>query len=148
MSKGQYGISKKCFIIKLIVVVFFLISLYEMISAAIEDAAWEAEYTSKDTMVRQCDERYYDREFSDLLWFLKLYDLYDEDYDIYWEAVNAYNDYISWHAWKGTLESGEMPEAVQKEAEARQKVEGNASNCKFTKNQKILDGFVEAMQTE
>lgn len=148
MSKGQYGVNKKRFIIKLIVAVFFLLSLFEMFSTAIEDAAWEAEYHSKDHMIRQCDEDYYDRNFAGLLWYLKLYDLYDEDYDMYWEVVNAYNDYVSWHAWKGTLEFGEMPEAVQKEAEARQKVEENARNCEFTKNQRILDGFVEKVNSE
>lgn len=148
MSKGQYGVNKKRFIIKLVIAFLFLTSLYEMITSAIEDAAWDVEYMSKDSMIRQCDERYYDREFSDLLWFLKLYDLYEEDYDKYWECVNAYNDYLSWHAWKGTLESGEMPEAVGKEAEARRKVEENALKCRFSQNQKILDGFVTAMETE
>lgn len=148
MSRGQYDVNKKRFIIKFIVAVFFLISLIQMIFTSIEDAAWEAEYNSKNNMIRQCDEDYYDRDFAGLLWYLKLYDLYDEDYDIYWEIVNAYNDYVSWHAWKETLESGEMPEAMQKEAEARQKVEENARNCEFTKNQKILNGFVERVNAE
>ena len=148
MSNGQYQVNKKFFIIKRIVAVFFLLSLVQMITEGIEEAAWDARYHSTENMIRQCDEDYYDRDFYGLLWYLKLYDLYDDDYDIYWEAVNAYNDYVRWHAWKGTLESGEMPEATQKETEARQKVEDNARNCEFTKNQKILDGFVEAMQTE
>ncbi len=148
MSNRQYQVNRKFFIIKLIVAVFFLLSLVQMITEGVEEAAWDARYHSAESMIRQCDEEYYDRDFYGLLWYLKLYDLYGEDYDIYWEAVNAYNDYVRWHAWKGTLESGEIPESVQKEAEARQKVEDNARNCEFTKNQKILDGFVEAMQTE
>lgn len=148
MSRRQYGVNKKHFIIKLVVAVFFLFTLFEMVAMSIEDAAWEAEYHSKDNMIRQCDEDYYDRDFAGLLWYLKLYDLYEEDYDIYWEAVNAYNDYVSWHAWKETLDSGEMVFAVEKEAEARQKVEENARNCKFEKNQRILDGFVDTMKEE
>lgn len=126
MTNRQYQVNKKFFIIKLIVAVFFLLSLVQMVTEGIEEAAWDARYHSTENMIRQCDE----------------------DYDIYWEVVNAYNDYVRWHAWKGTLESGEMPEAAQKEAEARQKVEENAKNCEFMKNQKILDGFVEVMQTE
>lgn len=148
MSKGQYGVNKKRFVIKLIIAFLFLISLYEIITSSIEDVAWDAEYYSKDSMIRRCDEHYYDRDFSELLWYLKLYDLYDDDYDMYWESVNAYNDYLSWHAWKGALDSGEMPEAAQKEAEARLKVEENAKNCDFSQTQKILDGFVTAMETE
>lgn len=148
MSNGQYEVNKKRFIIKLIVAVLFLLSLYEIVSTAIEDAAWETEYYSKDNMIRQCDEKYYDRDFTGLLWYMKLYDLNGEDYDIYWEVVNAYNDYVSWHAWKGTLVSGEMAEATQKEAETRKKVEENAKNCKFMKNQRILDGFVEKVTSE
>lgn len=148
MSKGQYGVDKKRFIIKLLVAVLFLISLFEIIPAVVEDAAWDAKYYSKDNMIRQCEENYYDRDFEGLLWYMNLYELYDEDYDIYWEAVNAYNDYVSWHAWKGTLVSGEMEEAAQKEAEARKRVEENARNCEFKKNQRILDGFVERVNSE
>lgn len=143
MSRGQYGVNKKHFIIKLIVVLFFLFTLFEMIAMSIEDAAWDAKYYSKDNMIRQCDEEYYDRDFAGLLWYLKLYELYDDDYAIYWEIVNAYNDYVSWHAWKGALESREMQEAVEKEAQARQRLEENSKNCKFEKNQKILDSFIE-----
>lgn len=148
MSRSQYVVNKKHFIIKLIIVVFFLFTLFEMVAMSIEEAAWDARYHSKENMIRQCDEDYYDRDFVNLLWLLKLYDLYEEDYDIYWEAVNAYNDYVSWHAWKGALKAGEMPEAIQKEAEARKKVEENARNCNFAKNQRILDGFVEEMKKE
>ena len=50
MSKGQYGVNKKRFIIKLVIAFLFLTSLYEMITSAIEDAAWDVEYMSKDSM--------------------------------------------------------------------------------------------------
>lgn len=148
MNRGQYGVNKKRFIIKLIIAIFFLFILYEMIVMSIEDVAWDARYHSKDNMIRQCDEEYYDRDYVGLSRHLKLYELYEEDYAIYWEVVNAYNDYVSWHAWNGALESGEMPEALEKETQARQRVEQNSKNCKFEKNQKILDSFIEKMNTE
>ncbi len=143
MSKGRYAVNKKRFWCKLVVSVVLLCSLYTLISGMVEDAAWEAEYYTTENMTRRCDEYYYDRDFYGLYDFMELYELYGEEYELYWEVVNAYRDYVSWHAWKKAADSGEMPMAAEKEEEMRRKIEEHAGDCRFSKNQKVLDDFAE-----
>lgn len=53
-----------------------------------------AESTEDDNnmarMVNQCDSYYYEKDYGELRDILTLYDLYDDEFQVYWDAVDAY----------------------------------------------------------
>ena len=92
---------------------------------------------------------------------LTLYDLRGENYEIYWEIVNGYADYIQYMNYSTiedrenvivsyTLKSGEQQEVsfvpAKKIEEYRNKVLENAENVKYERNKRYLTEFVQKVQ--
>ena len=129
-------------IVKTVVALFLLLIIISSVAAMAESIRDDYENSSENVarMIGYCDRDYYDRDYGRLLSTLDLYDLYGEDYEKYWEAVNAYEDFIYYTECKGL-------KGYEEEAEkCLAKIRDNARNCKFEENRKILEGFVDQSQ--
>lgn len=85
-----------------------------------------------------CNRYYYEKEYVELREYLLLYDAYDETFDMYWEIVDGYCDYMQYQQWAATP-ADRVPESIGMMEEYREKIMGNAQNCSFAQNQKQLD---------
>lgn len=134
-------------VLKLIVA--FLLGLFLMSAGLffLEEAEWA--FYDKDEALRVsfCDEYYYKRDFARLRDELTLYDLQGEHYDIYWEVVDGYEDYVEYWQWNRTDEEA-VSGSSEKASYYRQKVIANARNCEYEKNQKILDKWAQEAELE
>lgn len=90
--------------------------------------------------IRYCDRSYYDRDFADLKETLTLYELNDDEFDVYWEAVNGYETYIDYIQWTAAAAAG-MQGAEEHAQQSYAAVRENAENCQFSQNETILQKF-------
>ena len=142
--KKEKGPSVFGFVIKTAValgMVLFLILIAGIILETIsekngmKDATWKMDYM---------DSLFYDHKYTEIRTELELYELDGEEFDIYWEIVNGYADYMDYLQWARTTE--DMVEgSSQKAAEYQQKVIRNAESCRFERNQKQLNAWKEAL---
>lgn len=97
---------------------------------------------SKTDGLNWCEEDYRKRNFADLYDTLTLYNLYDECYDVYWEAVNGYDVFVEYEQWKQAAGLG--VDGAEQEAQSRyETLEKMAQNPEFSQNAKILNGFLD-----
>ena len=148
---GSMASEKKNFIIKLIVCVNFVLFLVLLVGAMISDARDDAERESFGYRVESLEDDYYRGDYAWLREMLEYYDseyddMDDEAFDVYREAVKAYEDYAAWRSWYGSLGTELDVEAQEKEAQYREAVYENAKNCQDTHNQKILNNLVKDME--
>lgn len=107
----------------------------------VSEGTWE-----RDTgrMVRICDRYYYDRDYAELREQLELFDLYGEEFEKYWEAVQGYQDYLNVIQWSRAAEM-DLPQS-QGQAEAwREKLEFLAAQPEYAENQSIFQGLLEQL---
>jgi len=93
-------------------------------------------------VIERCDAVYYEEKYSDLWHDLRLYDAYDENFDVYWEMVNGYRDYMQYKQWV-TTPVDKIPESTEMAESYRKKVIENAENCKFDQNKKKLAAYAK-----
>lgn len=98
--------------------------------------------TSEADIVNGCNGYYYEKEYGELRNYLLLFDAFGENYDMYWEIVDGYGDYMQYVQWSSTSEddvsgSSEMAEHYRK------KVEENVNNCKFSQNEEQLRVYLD-----
>lgn len=107
----------------------------------------ENNYDQRDmaNKIQMCDEYYYKKQYGKLKESLELYELYDDHFDVYWEAVKGNSDYLQYLQWSKTDPSIVKDSAARAES-YRQKVQDNGENCRFEKNQKQLDWYMERIQ--
>ena len=146
-TEKTYEVNMGVFLVKLVIVILFLLLLISSISILIEERKSEMEFHNDFEYISWCDRLYYNRDFSGLLGELRLYELQGETYDIYWEAVNAYQDYLKWHSWHQSLSSKSLKNAVSMEKEYRGRVIENAKSCRNEQNQKLLNSYVEQLES-
>ena len=158
-ESGQYKVHIIPFIFKTI---FCVIALLSMLSIAIElpsSIRDEIRYSGKEYYLSRCEEEYLNRDYPQLYDTLYLYDLYDEEYDKYWEIVQAYEDYALYQNYKKLVEEGkeqisikvpENEEEYKKEFSVEfnakelcdkyyKKITKDIEKCKFPQNERYLN---------
>ena len=118
-------------------------------------------YSGKEYYKSRCEEKYIDREFDSLHDYLNLYHLQGEDYGIYWEMVNGYEDYAMYMNYKSMedqenisfsyIGENDQPQEIsfitsQKIEEYRNKVLENAENVKYERNKRYFTEFAQKAQ--
>lgn len=99
-------------------------------------------YYNKADVRRSCDYYYYDKNFGALREMFTLYDLQEEEFDIYREAVKGYDDYQNYRMYEKAAAAG-VDGAEEKVLQYKEAVLGNAERCMFEMNQKDLDSYVD-----
>ena len=143
---GDYSVKVFHFVIKCIVSVIVVFNFIVI---------------AKEYYKSRCEEKYIDREFDSLHDYLNLYHLQGEDYGIYWEMVNGYEDYTIYMNYKSMEEQEnisfsymgkyDQPQEIsfmtsQKIEEYRNKVLENAENVKYERNKRYLTEFAQKVQ--
>lgn len=100
---------------------------------------------NKALSVRICDASYYEGQYGNLREFLQIEDLEGPDFDLYWEAVDGYEDYQMYRQYTKAYAAG-MEEAKEAAESYRRKVLKNAENCIFDRNRKQLETYAEAVR--
>ena len=73
------------------------------------------------------------------------YKTYGEEYDIYWEVMDAYINLQEYFKWKEVAEE-QIEDARKMEDMYYQKVIEACENCRFSQNKKYLDDFVKSLE--
>lgn len=157
-STGNYEVSIVPFIIKCVIAVLALLVLFQVAFYLPEEIYDNTKTSGKEYYLSWCERQYQNREFDELYDELCLYDLAGEDYEIYWEIVRAYQDYVVCKNYLAIADKKEVElsytnydgeqsktafDVVEKAEEYKQKVEDNAQNCKYERNLKYLTQFAD-----
>ncbi len=125
--------STSVLVIKGMFVVCLVMIMVSAILAMMTSDVEQVEYTEEQTrIIHECDQFYYEKQYGQLREYLYTNKLYDEPYDVYWEMVNGYADYIEYVTYKKGIN-------LHKTEEYKKKVIQNADRCRYEKNQKELD---------
>lgn len=133
--------------IALKIIGIFLIGfvLYTLGSSMLEDVTYyRTEEEDLAEKVRWCDRSYYERDYADLVELLTLYELRDEEFDIYWEMTDAYIDYEQYKQWKKSEVMG-ISGSDKRVREYEEKLRENAKNCKFGQNRRQIERYLEVL---
>ncbi len=116
--------------------------VFEMYWGTFQIAAEGENKISDADGINWCEEYYHERDYAQLYDFLTLYDLYEDCYDVYWEAVNGYEAFIQYDQWHKAAQLG--IDGAEQEAQSHYKaLEDLARNPEFSQNSRILNGFLE-----
>lgn len=120
--------------------------LVEFLIAVVYSVSGVHDNIPKADAINQCERHYHERNFSKLQDVLTLYDLYDETYGVYWEAVEGYNTLVRYYQWNKAdkMEIEGARQEAQSQYDALNKM---AQKPKFSKNTKLFKGFVEKAQS-
>lgn len=144
---------KKSFVIFLIVKLAFTMLLLLVVVALLFFSSFLfSTYNAKEQIdrmerIRVCDSYYYDRDFSYLYLSLTLHDLYSDEFDKYWEAVDAYQTYTEALEWSEAAENGREGADV-KLAEALAELSDQESNAKFSETRTTIKWLTEKLNEE
>ena len=108
-----------------------LVWLLMLLSSVILVISENGDNASKADLIRWCDGSYYDRDYAGLYDTLTLYDLYDEDFAHYWEAVDRYQAYAKYKQW---TQAGDESKAQR----AKEQLQKLAVAPKFPQNSTLL----------
>ena len=97
--------------------------------------------------VNNCDRDYYEKDYVRLYNTLALHDLYTEDYDKYWEVVNAYSVYTTALEWRIAAENGREG-ADEKMAQAIEELSEVEGNVKYPANLPVISGFIQEFDSK
>ena len=97
------------------------------------------------TRIERCDREYYDKEYGELYYWLVLDDCKEEEFDVYWEVINGYQDYCQYRQW-ANCDDTRLTGSSNKAEEFRQKVINNVNNVEFSLNQRRFEEFVEKVK--
>lgn len=130
-------------VIKLAAVLLLLFFWYMLAGTALRELVdYNDVVHNKALSVRICDTSYYEGQYGNLREFLQMEDLEGADFDLYWEAVNGYEDYQMYRQYTKAYAAG-MEEAEEAAESYGQKVLENAENCMFDGNRKQLEKYAE-----
>lgn len=131
-----------CLIFKTLAVILATFILTEFLIAIVYTASGADTDISKADAINRCEREYHSRDFARLYDILALYDLYDETYDAYWEAVEGYNTLLCYYQWQKAAQLG-IDGAQDKAQELYRTLDVLAQNPTYPQNSKILKGFLE-----
>lgn len=100
------------------------------------------EATDEAQTIRYCDTYFYEKDYLSLYSELYMKALYDEKYDMYWEAANGYMDYSQYIQYQNAVKKGIKDSEIYLE-KYKQKVLENERDCKFEQNKKQLEEYVK-----
>ena len=92
--------------------------------------------------INQCEEAYRERDFAALLDRLNLYDLYDPEFDLYWEVAEGYDQMVACRQWLAAAKAG-VDGSEQKAQAILEQLRSWAETPQFPQNKKILQGFLQ-----
>ncbi len=143
MNNKQPSVLK--IVIKSTVLVFILSMMILLMVFTVQYAAGTYDISmSMAEKMDMCEECYRDKNYSKMRDSMQLFDAYEESFDVYWEAVNGYADYMQYLQWSNTAE--EDVEGSEEMAEYyREKIIKNAENCKFSGNKKQLEEYANVI---
>lgn len=157
-NTGNYEVSFVPFVIKCVMAVAALLVLIQVAFYLPGQIYDDTKYSGKEYYLSWCERQYQDRKFDELYDELCLYGLDGEDYEIYWEIVNAYQDYIVCKDYLAIADEKEVElsysndtgeqtktvfDVMEQAKKYKQKVEDNVQNCKYERNRKYLTQFAE-----
>ena len=125
------------------IVLFFLAATLLLI---IENGVDNIRDEDPATYIRWCDRDYYDRDWAKLADTLTLFELYGDEYAMYWEAVKGYSDLVQYEQWRAAQEQS-LPHAESMAAQFAERLRENAENAAFPQNKEILNGFASAAES-
>ena len=123
-------------VIKAAAALIGLVWLLMFLAAALLVVAENGDTASKADLINWCDSDYYERDYAALYDTLTVFDLYDEDFDHYWEAAEGYRMYTE---YRQRVISGDGRRA----AELLEQLKKLAESPEFTQNENLLTGFYE-----
>lgn len=122
-------------VLKLILVVVLTLNSILAAIGIIASIGERYDFTKDDIprMLDQCNELYYKRKFGELKDHLTLYELYDEQFDKYWEICDAYEAYMDHVIYKNTEEDETLP---------LERLTEIMNSTKYPDNRKVIEGFI------
>ena len=103
--------------------------------------------TGKAELINWCEETYIARRYDELREQLELHNLYDEDFALYWEAVEGYELRCLCIQWSMAAEQG-IVGAEKAAGQCLSQLKTMAENPQFSRNARLLEGFLEDALTE
>lgn len=132
-------------LLKVLCVGIIFLTIYSMANVGIENIIESSEEKDMSSYVNACDRYYYEKQYGQLRDYLFLYELYDDTFDVYWEVVNGYCDYIECVQWASAAETG-LDGSISIAEQYLQKVAENAENCRFPANEERLCEYVNMLK--
>lgn len=117
-----------------------LILLLTVISAI--ELIVEGDEPGEAELIGWCEKDYYARDYARLYETLTLYDLYEERYTGYWEAVNAYREACAVEQWVRAAQLG-IDGAAERAEENLASLRARAAAPQDERNGALLRAFVE-----
>ena len=117
-----------------------LILLLTVISAM--ELIVEGDEPGEAELIGWCEKDYYARDYARLYETLTLYDLYEERYTGYWEAVNAYREACAVEQWVRAAQLG-IDGAAERAEENLASLRARAAAPQDERNGALLRAFVE-----
>lgn len=135
-------------IFKIIVIFLILLFWYTLARFALKkiEQINDFRYNEAD-WVSMCDYEYYNKNYGMLKDTLMMRNSQEPEYDVYWEAVNGFEDYQMYLQYTKAAAAG-MEDAVKIAEEYKQKVIKNAKNCVDSRNLKQLEKYVQLLEKE
>ena len=117
-----------------------LILLLTVISAI--ELIVEGDEPGEAELIGWCEKDYYARDYARLYETLTLYNLYEERYSGYWEAVNAYREVCAVEQWVRAAQLG-IDGAAERAEENLASLRARAAAPQDERNRTLLRAFVE-----
>ncbi len=134
-------------VLKSIAAVLLCLFFIQLLLFTLESVSTNGGEVTKSELIGWCDQSYRERNYPELYEMLTLYDLYDADYDLYWEAVRAYTAYTDVVEWSRAASLG--TEGAQKRAqESLATLQNLAAQPAFEQNTSLARQLLEAAQAE
>ena len=129
-------------VLKLLAVLFLAFTLVQLLGFVVESVSGVDGAPTKADAIEWCEDDYRSRNFPDLYTTLTLYDLYDDTYDVYWEAVNGYNTLICYDQWQQAARMG--MDGAEKQAQTfYDTLSDMAKSPACPENAKLLNRFLQ-----
>ena len=144
---SRHSISK-LFLIRLAIKTIAAILLLLIAAALLYAAFHTARNSGKRSLaddISYCDYNYYERDYAALYSTLSLNGQYSEDFDKYWEAVDAYRAYTSAVEWRTALDNGREG-AKEKYDQSVEKLKAIEKNVRFSENLPVIRGYLEEFE--
>lgn len=100
---------------------------------------------SEKDLIRWCDDDYYARDYGRLYETLSLYDLNGEQYDKYWDLVNAYIYYENYLMWEKAEAAG-LDHAAEHMEEYYDLLYQSAETCAYPLHKGTIEDFMKEIE--
>lgn len=133
--------------LKLMVILFmtfFYVSCAPVLLETLEDEIKMK--TDQTYYVSKCDRYYYERDFDKLYSIMNLYDLYDSEFEQYWEILDGYVVYQDYYMWTKAETAGVEGAAAYIE-DCQTKLSTMAKDCQFELNKELLNTWAQEIQS-